>query len=149
MNRFCMFASSVFQKYGSEKTKEEAQTRYLILISQFPLYGCIKFFAHYKGIWLFGVEFIIALSHSSIKLISIQEKTIVVEHKYTDLEMIHIDFEQSYLTLMLRSRSQGKQKCYLFECLDVEDLAVMLEEYSPNLTTWSPDSLQHKCRKKR
>ena len=119
-----------------------------MLISQFPLYGCIKFFAHYKGIWLFGVEFIIALSQSSIKLISIQEKTIVVEHKYTDLEMIHIDFERSYLTLMLRSRSQGKQKCYLFECLDVEDLAVMLEEYSPNLTTWSPDSLQHKCRKK-
>ncbi len=111
--------------------------QYLMLISQFPLYGCVKFFAHYKGLWHYGYDFIVAISYMNIKLISILEKTIVYEFGYTDIGVFDIDFNHDLFTIELHDSVVNKQKCYMFECLDVEDMAVLLEHYAPHLTTWT------------
>ena len=115
----------------------DAKIRYITLISQFPLYGCVKFFAHYKGLWRFGVEFVLAVSHTDIKFISIEEKTIAYEYRYTDIELVQIDFEQELVTIMLLNLEPNKQKTYLFECLDIEDFATLLEVYASHLVTWT------------
>ncbi len=63
-----------------------------------------------------------------------QEKTIAMEHRYSEIDSLHIDFENNSFTLMLENESaQGKQKCYMFECLDIEDLATTLNEYAADL----------------
>mgnify|MGYP001551623209 CR=1 FL=1 len=126
----------------------DSRLEYISLISQFPMYASIKFFAHYKGLWHYGIEFILAVNHLDIKLISIQEKTIACQHKYAEIESFSVDFEKSFLTIMLRSRSQSKQKCYLFEVLDIEDLAALLESYAPELTVWTDWPEEQKNRHK-
>jgi len=35
------------------------------------------------------------------------------------------------------SVSQGRQKTYLFECLELDELASLIECYSPSHVTWS------------
>ena len=46
--------------------------KYLTIVSQFPLYGCTKIFAHYRGIWPYGAETVLAVDFEGIKFISIQ-----------------------------------------------------------------------------
>ena len=63
-----------FQRYGDSKSMLEAELYYLSIVTSFPFYGAMKFFAHYQGLWLYGIEFIIAISFSDIKFISVQVK---------------------------------------------------------------------------
>ena len=57
-----------------------------------------------------------------------------MEHRYSEIESIHINFEDNSLTLMMKNDSaQGKQKCYMFECLDIEDVLNTLSEYATDL----------------
>lgn len=108
----------------------EAKIRYLAIISHFPLYGCIKFFAHYRGFWQYGIEFVIAVGPSDIKFVSLQERTILCEYKYDEIELIRVNTEDNLLTIELRDTTPSQQKCYMFECLDMEDLATLLHAYS-------------------
>jgi len=37
---------------------------------------------------------------------------------------------------LCNSVSQGRQKTYLFECLELDELAALIECYSPSHATW-------------
>jgi len=39
---------------------------------------------------------------------------------------------------LCNSVSQGRQKTYLFECLELDELASLIECYSPSHVTWTP-----------
>jgi hypothetical protein len=78
------------QRYGKNKTAAEAMRKYLAVVSQFPLYGCTKVFAHYRGVWAFGVETVIAINYDGIKLISVQEKKLAVDLYYSEIEEIQL-----------------------------------------------------------
>ena len=123
------------QKYGSGKSEIEAKISYVALISHFPLYGCIKFFAHYRGFWQYGIEVILAIGPLDIKFGSLQEKSIVCEYKYTDIELILVDINENLLTIQLENGIPSQQQCYMFECLDLEDLAYLLQSYTPKHNT--------------
>ena len=55
---------------------------------------------------------------------------------YKDIEFIRLDFEKNLLTLQLKTSVQGRQMSYMFECLDLEDIATILEVYAPQHVTW-------------
>ena len=50
----------------------EARLKYLQVISHLPLYGCTNIFAHYRGIWPFGAETVLAIDSNGIKFLSVQ-----------------------------------------------------------------------------
>jgi len=62
--------------------------KYLAVVSQFPLYGCTKIFAHYRGVWAYGVETLLAINYDGVKLISIQEKKLAVDIYFSEIEEI-------------------------------------------------------------
>jgi len=76
------------QRYGKGKSAVEAMRKYLTVVSQFPLYGCTKIFAHYRGIWTYGVETLLAINYDGVKLISIQEKKLAVDIYFAEIEEI-------------------------------------------------------------
>jgi hypothetical protein len=82
------FVLTALQRYGKNKSPTEAMRKYLAVVSQFPLYGCTKVFAHYRGVWAYGVETIIAVNYDGIKLISVQEKKLAVDIYYSEIEEI-------------------------------------------------------------
>ena len=63
---------------------------------------------------------------------------VLYDYLYTDIEFIRLDFENNSLTLQLKTSVQGRQKSYMFECLDLEDIATILEVYAPQHVTWVP-----------
>jgi len=65
--------------------------KYLAVVSQFPLYGCTKIFAHYRGVWAYGVETLLAINYDGIKLISIQEKKLAVDIYFSEIEEIVLE----------------------------------------------------------
>ena len=70
--------------------------KYLAIVSQFALFGCTKVFAHYRGVWSYGVETVIAVNYDGVKLISVQEKKLAVDLSYSDIEHIHLQVNQSH-----------------------------------------------------
>jgi len=80
----------IFQRYGKDKTTTEAMTKYLTMVSQFPLYGCTKIFAHYLGTWPYGVETVLAVNYDGIKIVSLQEKKMVAELCYAEIDRVSI-----------------------------------------------------------
>ena len=109
-------------------------------MSQFPLYGCTKIFAHYRGIWHYGVETMLAVSYNGIKFISLQEKTIVLDLYYAEIENIVLEENHGeyYVIIQLKNlvARQARQKCYMFECIELEDFASLIEVYSPLHASW-------------
>jgi hypothetical protein len=66
--------AAAHKRYGHKKTEREAKLKYLAMVSQSPLYACTKIFAHYRGVWPYGIETVIAVNYDGIKFISVQEK---------------------------------------------------------------------------
>lgn len=131
------------QRFGKEKTSEEAQHKYLTIVSQFPLYGCTKIFAHYRGVWPYGIETILAVNFDGIKFISIQEKTIAFEFYYAEIQDIILEEknDECHVIIQLKNHvSASRQKCFMFECLDLDDFATLIECYSPHHAKWTQSS---------
>lgn len=61
---------------------------------------------------------------------------VLYSYRYSDIDFIQLNFELSQLTLQLCGGVKGRQRAYLFECLDVEDIATILEAYCPQHVTW-------------
>ena len=76
------------QRYGKGKSAAEAMRKYLTVVSQFALYGCCKMFAHYRGVWSYGVETLLAVNYDGVKLISIQEKKLAVDICFSEIERV-------------------------------------------------------------
>ena len=66
------WVDSMLQLHGGEFSQSEAELKYLRIVSQSPLYGCTKIFAHYRGIWPYGAETILAVDRAGIKFISLE-----------------------------------------------------------------------------
>ena len=64
--------------------------KYLIVVSQFPLYGCTKLLTHYLGSWQFGTETVLAVNFDGVKIISIQEKKIIYDLFFSEIESFRI-----------------------------------------------------------
>ena len=62
--------------------------KYLTMVSQFPLYGCTKVFAHYIGMWPYGIETVLAINYDGIKVVSMQEKKLVADLLYTEIDQV-------------------------------------------------------------
>ena len=95
----------------------------------------MKFFAHYRGFWQFGIEFVLAVGPRDIKFVSLQARSIIFEYKYDHIDLIRIELEDNLLTIQLKDTTPSQQKTFMFECLDVEDLANLLQAYTPKHCT--------------
>ncbi|ELU17223.1 hypothetical protein CAPTEDRAFT_210514 [Capitella teleta] len=142
--------AAAHKRYGHNKTQREAKLKYLAVVSQSPLYACTKIFAHYRGVWPYGIETVLAVNYDGIKFISVQEKVIAFDFFYSEIEEIILEerYEECHIIIQLKDCvSQSRQKCYMFECLDLEDYALLIEGYCPRLAQWTQHT--HNWRRKK
>ena len=71
-NEIIFAINVVLQRYAANRSVMQAKLKYLQVISHLPLYGCTKIFAHYRGIWPYGAQTVLAVDSTGIKFVSVQ-----------------------------------------------------------------------------
>lgn len=123
-----------------------------MIVSQYTLYGCTKIFAHYRGVWPYGIETVLAFSHMGIRFVSVQEGRTICDMYYAEVENILLQerYDEYHVIIQLRNYvAQDKQKVYMFECLELDEVASAIEYHAPRLACWVKSGRQWKSHKVR
>lgn len=121
-----------------------------MIVSTYTLYGCTKIFAHYRGVWPYGIETVLAFSHMGIRFVSVQEGRTICDMYYAEVENILLQerYDEYHVIIQLRNCvAQDKQKVYMFECLELDEVASAIEYHSPRLACWVKSGRQWKSHK--
>lgn len=126
------------QHYGGDKSELEAKVWYLTCVKQFSLYGCTLFHINHKGMWSHTSESLLAINMDGVKFVRSKDRSVIHEFKYTEIESILIDPNESYITLELFSQAQTNlaQKTFMFETNHKEDIGHLIASYSPTHASW-------------
>lgn len=137
------------RQYGSSRKELTAKVLYLSCVMQYPLYGTTMFTVTYKGYWNFVNNIILAVHCDGIMFIQPEDKFIIHQFKYIDIESIMLDPSDSFITISLnrnthqfnRNYPDGisqieSQKCFVFETLQKTEIGSLIISYYPALSYW-------------
>lgn len=111
---------------------------YLTCVKQFALYGCTVFPIMHKGMWAHASESLLAINMDGVKFVRSKDKSVIHDFRYSEIESIVIDPNDSYMTLELYSNAQPglSQKTFVFETNHKEDIGHLIASYSPAHASW-------------
>ncbi|XP_030380676.1 unconventional myosin heavy chain 6 [Scaptodrosophila lebanonensis] len=137
------------RQYGSSRNELTAKILYLSCVMQYPLYGTTMFNVLYKGFWSFVNNIILGVNCDGIMFVQPEDKIIIYQFKYTDVESIMIDPSDSFITISLNRVSQNitkllgegnssfnTQKCFVFETVQKNEIGSLIISYFPSLSNW-------------
>lgn len=77
-------------------------------------------------------------------LIKSEDKFVLYEYRYQDVESILLDPSDSFITIGLSrhtdSVSQNQQRCFVFETAQKNEIASLIVSYCPALGVWITDN---------
>ena len=115
--------------YGSGKSEVVAKVWYLSCVMQYPLYGCTMFPANYRGYWSYGNTIIIAVHCEGILLVKPDDKYILFEFPYTEIESLLLDPSDNFITMNLVKTAQERQRVYVFETGQKASIGALVAAY--------------------
>ncbi|XP_033245645.1 unconventional myosin-XV isoform X4 [Drosophila miranda] len=137
------------RQYGSSRNELTAKVLYLSCVMQYPLYGTTMYNVIYKGYWSFVNNIILGVNCDGIMFIQPEDKFIIYQFKYVDIESIMLDPSDSFITISLtRNTPQtvqqfrdgssliDSQKCFVFETLQKDEIGSLIISYCPSLSNW-------------
>lgn len=127
------------RQYGAGRTELTAKVLYLSCVMQYPLYGTTMFSVSYRGYWSYGNTLVLGVNCEGIVLIKPDDKFILYEFRYTEVESIMIDPSDSFITInLLRSQTAPpeQQRCYVFETKQKHEIGSLIVSYYPPLSNW-------------
>ncbi|RXG53095.1 Myosin-I heavy chain [Armadillidium vulgare] len=127
------------QQYGTGKTDILAKVWYLTCVMQFPLYGTTMFNVSYRGYWSYGNTLILGINCDGIAMIKPDDKVILNEYRYCEIESIFLDPSDNFITFNLLRTLPDPHKCFVFETKEKEEIGFLIASYSPVLATWIRD----------
>ena len=77
------------------------QVWYLSCVMQYPLYGCTLFPATYRGYWQYGSNIVLGVNADGILLIRPNDKGVLFEFTYPEIESLLLDPSDNFITLNL------------------------------------------------
>jgi len=113
--------------------------RYLSCVMHFPLYGVSQFSVTYRGYWAYGNKLILGVNCEGVALIKPDDKFVMYEYRFADIESILIDPSDDFLTLTLLQSLPDAHKCLVFETKEKEEIASLIVSYCPALSYWLTD----------
>jgi hypothetical protein len=125
--------SEAHNHYGSGKAEVVAKVWYLSCVMQYPLYGCTLFNASYKGYWSYGSNIIIGVNCDGVLIIKAEEKNVLFEFPYCDIESLLLDPSDNFITLNLVKTSQDRQRVHVFETEKKAVIGSLVASYCPLL----------------
>ncbi len=96
---------------------------------QYPLYGCTLFPASYRGYWSYGNLIIIAIYADGILLVKPDDKFILFEFPYTEIESLLLDPSDNFITINLVKTAQERQRVYVFETSQKAQIGALVASY--------------------
>ncbi|XP_046687918.1 unconventional myosin-VIIa isoform X2 [Homalodisca vitripennis] len=126
------------RQYGTGKTSLTAKALYLSCVMQYPLYGTTMFQVTYRGYWSYGNSLILGVNSEGLMLIKPDDKFILYEFRYQDVESIFLDPSDSFLTvnLMRQHGDNGSHRCFVFETPQKSEIGSLIVSYCPALAGW-------------
>jgi hypothetical protein len=144
--------------YGSGKAEVVAKVWYLSCIMQYPLYGCTLFPATYRGYWshgnygrnceyldrvinndhiFSGNAIILGVNAEGLIVVKPEDKSILMEFPYTEVESLLLDPSDDFVTLNLRADGvTGRQRVHVFETARKAAVGSLVAAYCPALANW-------------
>lgn len=127
------------RQYGAGRTELTAKVLYLSCVMQYPLYATTMFPVTYRGYWSYGNNLILGVNCEGLILIKPDDKFVLYEFRYVDVESIMIDPSDSFITITLNrhsTNSSDQQRCFVFETLQKNEIGSLIISYFPALSTW-------------
>ncbi|XP_037081174.1 LOW QUALITY PROTEIN: unconventional myosin-X-like, partial [Pollicipes pollicipes] len=122
-------------QYGSGKSELVAKIWYLSCVMQYPVWGTTQFPVKYKGYWPYGNNLNMGINCEGILLIRPDDKYVIVEFPYGDVESILLDPSDDFITVNLH-RNHDAQRVFVFEARWKDEMGALIASYSPEHATW-------------
>ncbi|KAL1129897.1 hypothetical protein AAG570_012841 [Ranatra chinensis] len=125
------------RQYGAGKTDLMAKVLYLSCVMQFPLYGTTMFTVTYRGYWSYGNSLILGINSEGLMLIKPDDKFVLYEFHYLEVESIFLDPSDSFITInLMRHGDQSSHRCFVFETNQKAEIGSLIVSYCPSLSAW-------------
>ncbi|KAI5741571.1 hypothetical protein M8J76_014958 [Diaphorina citri] len=86
------------RQYGAGRSEMMAKVLYLSCVMQYPLYGTTMFSVTYRGYWSYGNDLILGVNWEGLMLIKPEDKFVLYEFRYVDIESLFLDPSDSFIT---------------------------------------------------
>jgi hypothetical protein len=125
------------RQYGAGRLELTAKVLYLSCVMQYPLYGTTMFNVTYRGYWCYGNQLILGINCEGLMLIKPDDKFVLSEYRYQDVESIMLDPSDSFVTIsLLRHNPDSSHKCFVFETQQKNEIGSLIVSYCPALAGW-------------
>ncbi|XP_055613546.1 myosin-I heavy chain [Uranotaenia lowii] len=129
------------RQYGAGRTELTAKVLYLSCVMQYPLYGTTMFPVSYRGYWSYGNSLILGVNCEGIILIKPDDKFVLYEFRYSEIESIMLDPSDSFITISLNRHTNtatntDQQRCFVFETSQKNEIGSLIVSYFPALSNW-------------
>ncbi|XP_059621971.1 myosin-I heavy chain isoform X2 [Phlebotomus argentipes] len=127
------------RQYGAGRTELTAKVLYLSCVMQYPLYGTTMFPVTYRGYWSYGNNLILGVNCEGLILIKPDDKFVLYEFRYHDVESLMLDPSDSFITISLNRLTNGstdQQRCFVFETVQKNEIGSLIVSYFPALSNW-------------
>ena len=122
--------------YGAGKAEIVSKVWYLRCVMQYPLYGSTMFGVTFRGYWSYGNNTILAINTTGVLLLKPDDKFIICEFPYKDIESILLDPSENFITITLKKAEAEKPKVFVLETPEKTEIGALVASYCPQLANW-------------
>lgn len=84
-----------------------------------------------------GNNLILGVNCEGLMLIKPDDKFVLYEYRYSDVESIFLDPSDSFLTVnLMRHQPDNTHKCFVFETQQKNEIGSLIVSYYPALASW-------------
>ncbi|XP_052123144.1 myosin-I heavy chain isoform X1 [Frankliniella occidentalis] len=141
------------RQYGAGRSEIASKVLYLSCVMQYPLYGTTMFPVTYRGYWSYGNSLILGVHCNGLMLIKPDDKFVLYEYRYEDVESLFLDPSDSFITINVMRQHPGQahhqnqqgqpentHKCFVFETPQKNEIGSLIVSYCPQLAGWITES---------
>ena len=84
-----------------------------------------------------GNSLILGVNNEGLTLIKPDDKFVLYEFRYHEVESIFLDPSDSFITInLMRHGEQNCHRCFVFETSQKTEIGSLIVSYCPSLSTW-------------